>query len=85
MRANIALVTQDTSLLHRSVAENIKYGRPDATDQDMQSAVHKAKAAEFIPQLVDLKGVQVMKHKLVNVVSNCQVVKDNVSLLRVFS
>ena len=56
MRANIALVTQDTSLLHRSVAENIKYGRPDATDLDMQSAVHKAKAAEFIPQLVDLKG-----------------------------
>lgn len=56
LRANIALVTQDTSLLHRSVAENIKYTRPDATDQDMQSAVHKAKAAEFIPQLVDLKG-----------------------------
>ena len=56
LRANIALVTQDTSLLHRSVAENIKYGRPDASDADMENAVNKAKAAEFIPQLVDLKG-----------------------------
>ncbi|MDU6100514.1 MAG: ABC transporter ATP-binding protein, partial [Acinetobacter sp.] len=56
LRANIALVTQDTSLLHRTVAENIKYGRPDASDADMENAVNKAKAAEFIPQLVDLKG-----------------------------
>lgn len=56
LRKNIALVTQDTSLLHRSVAENIKYGRPEATDEEMFAAVEKAKADEFIPQLSDLRG-----------------------------
>ena len=56
LRKNIALVTQDTSLLHRTVEENIKYGRPDATDEEMYEAVRKAKAEEFIPQLVDLRG-----------------------------
>jgi ATP-binding cassette, subfamily B, multidrug efflux pump len=56
LRRQIALVTQDTSLLHRTVAENIKYGRPDASDEEMYAAVKKAKADEFIPQLTDLKG-----------------------------
>ena len=56
LRKNIALVTQDTSLLHRSVAENIKYGRPEATDEKMYEAVRKARAEEFIPQLTDLRG-----------------------------
>lgn len=56
LRKNIALVTQDTSLLHRSVSENIKYGRPEATDEEMFEAVRKAKAEEFIPQLTDLRG-----------------------------
>lgn len=56
LRKSIALVTQDTSLLHRTVAENIKYGRPDATDEEMYEAVRKAKAEEFIPQLTDLRG-----------------------------
>ena len=56
LRKNIALVTQDTSLLHRTVAENIKYGRPDATDEEMFEVVRKAKAEEFIPQLTDLRG-----------------------------
>jgi ATP-binding cassette subfamily B multidrug efflux pump len=56
LRKNIALVTQDTSLLHRTVAENIKYGRPDASDVEMHDAVRKAKAEEFIPQLTDLRG-----------------------------
>ena len=56
LRRNIALVTQDTSLLHRSVAENIKYGRPNASDEEMYAAVRKAKAEEFIPQLTDLRG-----------------------------
>ncbi|HJF28976.1 MAG TPA: ABC transporter ATP-binding protein/permease [Acinetobacter lwoffii] len=56
LRKNIALVTQDTSLLHRTVAENIKYGRPDATDEEMYNAVRKAKAEEFIPNLSDLRG-----------------------------
>ncbi len=56
LRKSIALVTQDTSLLHRTVAENIKYGRLDATDEEMFSAVRKAKAEDFIPQLTDLRG-----------------------------
>lgn len=56
LRKNIAMVTQDTSLLHRSVAENIKYGRPNATDEEMFEAVRKAEAEEFIPQLSDLRG-----------------------------
>lgn len=56
LRKSIALVTQDTSLLHRTVSENIKYGRPDATDEQMYDAVRKAKAEEFIPQLTDLRG-----------------------------
>ncbi|PWB14489.1 multidrug ABC transporter ATP-binding protein [Acinetobacter sp. AM] len=56
LRKSIALVTQDTSLLHRTVAENIKYGRPDASDAEMYDAVRKAKAEDFIPQLTDLRG-----------------------------
>ncbi len=56
LRKNIALVTQDTSLLHRSVSENIKYGRPEASDEEMFAAVRKAKADEFIPHLTDLRG-----------------------------
>ncbi|WP_407307155.1 ABC transporter ATP-binding protein [Acinetobacter sp.] len=56
LRKSIALVTQDTSLLHRTVAENIKYGRPHATDEEMFEAVRKAKAEDFIPQLTDSRG-----------------------------
>ena len=56
LRKNIALVTQDTSLLHRTVAENIKYGRPQASDEEMLDAVRKAKAEDFIPQLTDSRG-----------------------------
>ncbi|NHB57489.1 ABC transporter ATP-binding protein [Acinetobacter sp. 194] len=56
LRKNIALVTQDTSLLHRTVAENIKYGRPEASDEEMFEAVRKAKAEDFIPSLTDLRG-----------------------------
>ncbi|MFU8926076.1 ABC transporter ATP-binding protein [Acinetobacter puyangensis] len=58
LRKNIALVTQDTSLLHRTVAENIQYGRPTATDEEVEHAIFKAQASEFIPQLTDLKGNQ---------------------------
>ncbi len=56
LRKNIALVTQDTSLLHRTVLENIKYGRPDASDAEVNEAIAKAQASDFIPQLVDMKG-----------------------------
>ncbi|WP_427833213.1 ABC transporter ATP-binding protein [Actinobacillus pleuropneumoniae] len=56
LRSQIGLVTQDTSLLHRSVRENLLYGRPNATEEEMLKAVEKAAAAEFIPNLQDAKG-----------------------------
>lgn len=56
LRAQIGLVTQDTSLLHRSVRDNIIYGRPSATDQEMVWAAERAEAAGFIPNLSDAKG-----------------------------
>lgn len=56
LRAQIGLVTQDTSLLHRSVRDNIIYGRPDATDAEMVSAAERAEATGFIPELSDAKG-----------------------------
>jgi ATP-binding cassette subfamily B multidrug efflux pump len=53
LRAAIGMVTQDTSLLHRSIAANIRYGRPDASDQQIQAAARKAQAHEFIVGLRD--------------------------------
>ena len=48
LRTQIAMVTQDTSLLHRSIRENIGYGRPDATDAMIESAARRAEAHDFI-------------------------------------
>ncbi len=56
LRANIGMVTQDTSLLHRSVRENILYGRPQATDEEMILAAKQAEAHDFIMDLADAKG-----------------------------
>jgi ATP-binding cassette subfamily B multidrug efflux pump len=56
LRAEIGMVTQDTSLLHRSVRDNILYGRPDATDEMMVEAAQRASAADFIAGLSDAKG-----------------------------
>ena len=56
LRSQIGLVTQDTSLLHRSVRDNIIYGRPNATDEDMINAAKRAEAADFIPFLSDAQG-----------------------------
>jgi ATP-binding cassette subfamily B multidrug efflux pump len=56
LRANIGVVTQDTSLLHRSVRENILYGRPDATEEMMHEAAALAEATAFIDGLADPKG-----------------------------
>ena len=56
LRANIGMVTQDTSLLHRSVRDNIAYGRPDADDAAIRHAAERAEAAGFISQLSDAKG-----------------------------
>lgn len=56
LRDHIAMVTQDTSLLHRSVRENILFGKPDATEQQMIAAAQRAQAHEFILQLQDVNG-----------------------------
>ncbi|SFJ35374.1 ATP-binding cassette, subfamily B, multidrug efflux pump [Phyllobacterium sp. CL33Tsu] len=56
LRAHIGMVTQDTSLLHRSVRDNILYGRPDASDDMMRDAVINAQAEAFIDTLTDPKG-----------------------------
>jgi ATP-binding cassette subfamily B multidrug efflux pump len=56
LRQNIAVVTQDTSLLHRSVRENILFGRPNATEEEMIEAAKKAEAHEFILELKDIEG-----------------------------
>ena len=56
LRSQIGLVTQDTSLLHRSIRDNILYGRPEAGEGAMQEAARQAYAEEFIPQLLDHYG-----------------------------
>ena len=56
LRAQIAMVSQDTSLLHRSIRDNINYGRPTASDEEMLRAAQLAHADGFIPGLTDPKG-----------------------------
>ena len=56
LRRHIAMVTQDTSLLHRSVRDNILYGRPDASEAELQHAIAQAEAADFIAELSDQRG-----------------------------
>ena len=56
LRAQVGMVTQDTSLLHRSVRDNILYGRPDAGDAQMIVAAKRAEAHDFVLGLVDPKG-----------------------------
>ncbi|WP_237155327.1 ABC transporter ATP-binding protein [Oryzibacter oryziterrae] len=56
LRSAVGVVTQDTSLLHRSLRDNIKYGRPDASDADMIAAAQQAHADGFIDDLQDQRG-----------------------------
>jgi ATP-binding cassette subfamily B multidrug efflux pump len=56
LRERIGMITQDTSLLHRSIRDNLLYGKPDATDAELWEAVHKARADGFIPALSDAEG-----------------------------
>jgi len=56
LRRQVGMVTQDTSLLHRSVRDNIVYGRPDASDAEMLRAAERAEAHDFIMGLADQKG-----------------------------
>ncbi|MDN4500750.1 ABC transporter ATP-binding protein [Pseudomonas mosselii] len=56
LRECIGVITQDTSLLHRSIRDNLLYGKPGATDDEILEALRKARADEFIPQLSDGLG-----------------------------
>ena len=56
LRKQIAMVSQDTSLLHRTIRENIAYGKPDASNEEVLSAVKLARADEFIFDLQDNEG-----------------------------
>jgi ATP-binding cassette subfamily B multidrug efflux pump len=56
LRTAIGMVTQDTSLLHRSIRDNIRFGRPDATEADIRSAAERAHALAFIEHLEDSEG-----------------------------
>ncbi|MDH0749560.1 ABC transporter ATP-binding protein/permease [Pseudomonas sp. GD03842] len=56
LRSVIGMVTQDTSLLHRSIRDNIAYGRPDATEEQIRRAAVDAQADAFIQQLSDRQG-----------------------------
>ncbi|MGR6837841.1 ABC transporter ATP-binding protein [Aliivibrio wodanis] len=56
LRSQIGMVSQDTSLLHRSIRDNIKYGRPEATDEELFAATKQAQAHEFIESLTDSYG-----------------------------
>jgi ATP-binding cassette subfamily B multidrug efflux pump len=56
LRTHIGMVTQDTSLMHRSVADNIAYGRPDASEAEVHRAAERAEAHDFIQTLSDATG-----------------------------
>ena len=56
VRSQIGMVTQDTSLLHRSITANIRYGKPDASMEEVMQAGHKAQARDFVLALRDWKG-----------------------------
>lgn len=56
LRSLVGVVTQDTSLLHRSIRDNIAYGRPEASDAEVLEAARRANALEFIEGLVDMQG-----------------------------
>ncbi|MEP0321781.1 ABC transporter ATP-binding protein [Bauldia litoralis] len=56
LRSRIGVVTQDTALLHRSVRDNIRYGRPDAGEDEIVAAAERAEAHRFIPNLRDFRG-----------------------------
>ncbi len=56
LRAQIGMITQDTSLLHRSIRDNLLYGRPDASEAELWTAIRRARAEEFIPLLSDNQG-----------------------------
>ncbi len=64
LRASIGMVTQDTSLLHRTVRDNILYGHQDASEEELMAAIHKARAWDFIQELEDQAGAHGLDAKV---------------------
>ncbi|MEL7451790.1 MAG: ABC transporter ATP-binding protein, partial [Pseudomonadota bacterium] len=64
LRANIGMVTQDTSLLHRSIRDNIAYGKIDATDAEIMEAIARANATDFVADLEDSEGGKGLEAKV---------------------
>lgn len=64
LRSKIGMVTQDTALLHRSIKENLLYGKPDATDEEILKALRRAKADEFVFDLIDSDGKHGLEAKV---------------------
>ena len=56
LRAHVGMITQDTSLLHRSVLDNVAYGRPDASEDEVREALRRAEALDFVSELEDHRG-----------------------------
>lgn len=79
LRAQIGMITQDTSLLHRSIRDNLLYGRPDASEAQLHEAVRRARADEFIPQLSDARGAPVSMPMWVSAGSSCRAANASVS------
>ena len=71
LRSQIGVVTQDTSLLHRSIRDNLLYGRPDASEQQLQDAVRRARAGDFIAGLIDGEAAAAWTRALANAASSC--------------
>ena len=72
LRAQIGMVTQDTSLLHRSVRDNILYGRPGASEAAAIAAAKKAQADDFIAGLEDMKGRKATRPTSASAASSCR-------------
>ena len=85
LRRSIGVIAQDVALLHRSIGDNIRYGRPDATQQDIERAAKMAKADGFIADLADSEGAKAMRLLLAIAVSNSRAGSASVSRLPEFS
>ena len=72
LRARIAMVTQDTSLLHRSILDNIRYGRPEATEAEVRDAAERAHALDFIEGLEDWDGRRASTPMSASAASSCR-------------
>ena len=73
------MVTQDTSLLHRSVRDNLLYGRPDATDVDMVAAARRAEAHDFIANLADRRAAAATTRTSASAASSCRAASASAS------